>query len=407
MLRVMSFRDSVEYPASKGLTLPSQLASLLAWMGRGLHRMALTVCAHLITSSLDAHDRTDSKHPDSPNTTNVYRTYASIKLGQCKDDVSGIEFTQVKRYYAGIGSDHGMTWLRKLRAGAFGDGFEDQIRTVYEDICRLPPHPRNEIWLFGFSRGAYVVRAVAGLLHHLRILNTAGTDAFAKDYKLALEHYRSLRDASGTVHQGAMHHYLAEKTSEMPKIQFIGLFDTVKAVEDESLYDISFNGSVQHLRHALALHEDRRVFKPEYIWERLPPPRRSMVQAWFAGAHLDIGGSAAKDGLSLYPLQWMFSEASTKGLLLEFDGSFGNRARIDNPLALVYPQGSEISLHAITAKNGLQFDMYNLRPVHADQRFNQRYVVHLNRNNKALFTREPRRPFSKKGTLDGYCDFGM
>lgn len=76
----------------------------------------------------------------------------------------------------------------------------------------------------------------------------------------------------------------------------------MKAVLDKSQFEISFNDSIQHLRHALALNEDRRVYKPDYYfpdYKRLPLARRSIVQAWFVGAHIDIGGSAARDGLAL------------------------------------------------------------------------------------------------------------
>lgn len=114
----------------------------------------------------------------------------------------------------------------------------------------------------------------------------------------------------------------------------------MKALNDGSLYEISFNDSIQHLRHALALNENRRAFTPEYYfpdYKRLPLARRSIVQAWFVGAYIDIGGSAAKDGLSLYPLQWVLIESCKKGLELESDGSFGNRAKIDDPLKLVFP----------------------------------------------------------------------
>lgn len=58
----------------------------------------------------------------------------------------------------------------------------------------LSDHPQNEIWLFGFSRGAYVVRAVASLLHHIRALTSAGNLDFDKDFKHALQVYRSSLD---------------------------------------------------------------------------------------------------------------------------------------------------------------------------------------------------------------------
>ncbi|KAI9783460.1 MAG: hypothetical protein M1816_001384 [Peltula sp. TS41687] len=174
--------------------------------------------------------------------------------------------------------------------------------------------PEDEIWLYGFSRGAYVVRAVAGLLHYLRALVSANTPSFKQDYSEALEVYKAIKRRA---------------------------FDTVKAVNDRSLYDISFNDSVQHLRHALALNEQRTAMSPEHLFppfERTAPRNRSIFQAWFVGAHGDMGGSEAKDGLSLYPLQWMLLESRSKGLVLEFDASFSKRIKIDNPLDVVFPE---------------------------------------------------------------------
>ena len=155
-----------------------------------------------------------------------------------------------------------------------------------------------------------------------------------------------------------------------------------RALNDGSQYAISFNDSIQHFHHALALDEDRRAFEPEHYfpdYKRLRLARRSIVQAWFVGAHLDIGGSAAKDGRSLYPLQWFLIESRKKGLELEFDGSFGNRAKIDAPLKLVFPsyesEGNGANKSTFTVKSDLKIDMQDLRRV---PRYETRYTIHLN-----------------------------
>ena len=180
----------------------------------------------------------------------------------------------------------------------------------------------------------------------------------------------------------------------------------MKAVSDKFLYDITFNGSIQHLRHALALHEDRKDFEPECLWGDPPRNRRSLVQAWFVGAHIDMGGSADKDGLSLYPLQWMLLESRDHGLALEFDGSFGNRARIDNPLELVLgPQSTSNELYESKMKNGLIVKMHDIRRMHDHDRYNGRYQVHLNRNKRIFWRRDQRKPFTGD-SLDGFFPFG-
>ena len=186
-------------------------------------------------------------------------------------------------------------------------------------------------------------------------------------------------------------------------------------MNDHSLYEISFNDSIQHLRHALALNENRRAMQPEYLFPEIGDIRhskRSIIQAWFLGAHIDIGGSAAKDGLALYPLQWMLLESQSKGLGLQFDGSFSGRAYIDNPLNLVLPMhesgGKGKELHEFNAKNGLNIQMGDIRQIHdhQHQKYGARYGIHLNQSHSSWMLRRSRQPFGEGGMLEGYCGFG-
>ncbi|KAK1506578.1 uncharacterized protein CCOS01_16437 [Colletotrichum costaricense] len=97
---------------------------------------------------------------DNQNTTNVYRLFASVYGGEITDD-NGKRFLQQKRYFNGIKShDRGLTM-----PSAIASGISDNIREVYRDCCRLTG-PEDEVWLFGFGRGGFVVQAVAGLLYH-------------------------------------------------------------------------------------------------------------------------------------------------------------------------------------------------------------------------------------------------
>ncbi|KAF8851319.1 hypothetical protein BDZ45DRAFT_730994 [Acephala macrosclerotiorum] len=353
--------------------------------------------------------------PDGPignphnNISNIYRIYASIKSGECKAP-DGRRFKQEKMYEAGIGSQDDIAWLERLKTGAFGNECIPQIRKIYERCCTLPGHPEDEIWFFGFSRGAYVVRAVAGLLHYLRALTSAGTEAFQKDYEQTLKVYKSTQK-SDKLGPGQIHNFFAANTRAAPIIRFVGAFDTVKAVNDHSLYDITFNNSIQHMRHALALNEDRRAFLPEYVFpefNRNYLQKRSFIQAWFLGAHLDMGGSAAKDGLSLYPLQWMLHECEQLGLVLEFDGSFGSRAKIDNPLHVVFPnkENPELGIPwSCKVSNELTVNLQDLRHVHERTVYHGNYEIHLNKNQAVYWAKAPRQPFSSEGELLGYCSY--
>jgi uncharacterized protein (DUF2235 family) len=354
--------------------------------------------------------------PDGPvgqdykNISNVYRVCASVRVGEC-EDLQGRKFNQQKVYYPGIGSKANIAPLERLMTGVFGNECIKQISDIYERCCLLDG-PEDEVWFYGFSRGAYVVRAVAGLLHYLRALTSAGTPAFGADYAQALEVYKAMQKSS-KLGPGQIHSYFSAITRAPPKIRFVGVFDTVKAVDDHSLYNISFNESIQNLRHALALNEDRNAFTPEYLFpefNRNQLRQRTFVQAWFLGAHIDMGGSAAKDGLALYPLQWMLLESRSIGLACKFDGSFSSRAIIDNPLDVVLPKeelrGKGVDLWSCKVENGLSVEMQDLRKVHELPGYYGRYDIRLNRRNAVYFTKCAREPFNPDGELQGYCGYG-
>jgi Uncharacterized alpha/beta hydrolase domain (DUF2235) len=186
-------------------------------------------------------------------------------------------------------------------------------------------------------------------------------------------------------------------------------------LNDGQLYDISFNDSIQHFRHALSLNENREAMTPEYVFPdysetKTRLSKRSIIQAWFIGAHIDMGGSAEKDGLSLYPLQWILIESQSKGLVLEFSASFNDRARIDDPLRVVFPQDEiddkDQETWTCTTKNKVKVSMRDLRNVHQSQAYESRYSRRLNRREAYLWPKKAREPFNPDGSLKGYCIFG-
>lgn len=209
---------------------------------------------------------------------------------------------------------------------------------------------------------------------------------------------------------------LSAKTKPAPKIKFLGVFDTVKAVNDDNLYDITFNSSIQHLRHALALNEDRVRFLPEYLYpslsEERPLQNRSFLQGWFVGAHGDIGGSTERDGLSLYPLQWMLIESRDAGLCLEFFGNIGGRTKMEDPLLLTGLENKaqdHVEPWTCRTSNGVKIKMVDIRQIHKDPS-NKKYEIRINKAKASLWRRTSRSPFDvdERGDphLNGNCTFG-
>ena len=272
----------------------------------------------------------------SGNQSNVFRTIVSVKEGRCGLQ-DGREVEQTTRYFHGIGV--GKKALDKFNDGLTGDGCEDQIAAVLKECSDCLKNPTDELWMFGFSRGAYVVRAVAGFLHYLEGVPYSSKGEFSRRYKEALSFLPSLRKPGKMIgNEGKLYQFFSSKSQDRPTIQFLGLFDTVQATWRQSGHDLSFVESIRHVRHAVALNENRKTFPPVLYAspdELAVTGNRSIIEAWFVGAHADIGGGAHDDGLSLYALQWMLLESSKLGLLLEHEPrKFKGRNLIEDPLKL-------------------------------------------------------------------------
>ncbi len=180
-------------------------------------------------------------------------------------------------------------------------------------------------------------------------------------------------------------------------------------------HDISFNRLTQNFRHALALNEDRRHMRPKYEFPKFSETKvvlssRSFIQAWFVGAHMDMGGSSEKDGLALYPLQWILGESQSKGLVLEFEQLRSPWSGIDNPLRVVFPEnendGKGQDVWTCTTKTGVCVRMQDLRNFHQLQKYHGRYGIKINGREQFYWPRKGREIFSANGGLRGYCGWG-
>lgn len=123
-----------------------------------------------------------------------------------------------------------------------------------------------------------------------------------------------------------------------------------------------------------------------------------------------MGGSEKKDGLSLYPLQWMLLESKSKRLGLEFSRAFNSRAPIDDPLRVVLPKneadGKGEERWSCTTENGLQVHMQDLRRVDELTEYKGRYAIEVDQRKGILWPKKAREPFTPDGVLKGYCSFG-
>jgi len=203
-----------------------------------------------------------------------------------------------------------------------GVGLEGQIRRAYG---HLASHYRegDRIYLFGYSRGAFAARSLAGVIDRVGLLrHDAATE---RNVTLAWRHYRN-----GPSTPVAMAFARAHCHLEAP-VEMVGVWDTVKALGlrlplmwmltdgEHAFHNLHLGPSIRHGFHALALDETRAVFEP-LLWNCPPGWEGNIEQVWFRGAHGDIGGQlgafTAARPLSNIPLVWMLGRAEACGLEL-------------------------------------------------------------------------------------------
>ncbi|KAI4661132.1 uncharacterized protein J4E79_004943 [Alternaria viburni] len=353
------------------------------------------------------------------NISTVFRAFASVKEGPVTDQVTGKRWQQQRKYFTGLGDKENA--MKNLFLGAFGSGLPAEIEKVYEYCCRNTNGPNDEIYFFGFSRGAFTVRAVANLLCYMHV--PKDLNDFSKHYQEMLELYPTVRASNNNVGGQTYHHFIRSTTP--PVVRFVGAFDTVKAFTDHGLFDVLPHPHIQHYRHALALNEEREQFKPETATPDInaASSKHRILQAWFVGTHEDLGGANSKDGLSLYPLQWVLSEAEALGLTLGFRPiglEYKETAYIqeppkpymDDPVKLVMPPqsqrqktSSKPSETSLTLENGISVRLWDLCDIHENRK--DEFQVKINSSywgpaHRFVWRIKPRCIFDEH-VLMGYC----
>ncbi|WP_297896252.1 DUF2235 domain-containing protein [Shewanella sp.] len=221
-------------------------------------------------------------------------------------------------YDWGVGS-----YYDEVIGGATGRGLHKNIMDGYRYLVQNYS-PGDEIYLFGFSRGAYTVRCLCGLINNCGILKRPD----ARLIQQAFDHYK--KSSAPFAPSGDKSLEFRQKHShESREIKFVGVWDTVGAMgipisflglfeDKDEFYDTKIGRNVRVARHALAIDEHRSDFEPT-IWQ--VRDNMDMQQVWFAGAHSNIGGSYKpdRDGslLSDNALMWMINEAQRFNLSLE------------------------------------------------------------------------------------------
>lgn len=260
-------------------------------------------------------DKTDQGHPCP---TNV------VKIARALRQSDGTGVPQVVHYESGVGTDSGF----RVRGGALGRGIWQNIVDCYRFIVHNYA-PGDTLYMFGFSRGAFTVRSLAGLIRNSGILKRG---CEGKEHE-AIDLYRDY-DPNTTPDSETCKKFRADNCIQPePDIEFLGVWDTVGALGipgldgsfrflkglDWQFHDVTLSRSIRIARHALAIHEHRTFFVPT-LWEQQPGmPASQLEQVWFTGAHSDVGGGYAEHELSDVALEWMIGEAKKAGLEFGLD----------------------------------------------------------------------------------------
>jgi hypothetical protein len=277
-----------------------------------------------------------------PAPTNVRRLYYA--LAERTD--AGVE--QKKYYHPGVGTSG--SWWRRILGGGGGLGLAKNVKSAYQWLA-YNYRPGDQIFLFGFSRGAFTVRSLAGMIDCCGLLNISDPSLTADEVwrriDLAFDFYRE--SGKGKKSNDAKQHRSRALALDRlktftfhnvprggdfqgsTKIFFLGVWDTVGALgvpnefaflnlldrpKQFAFHNTTLCKTVENARHAVAIDERRRQFTPT-LW---PPSDLSehVKQIWFPGVHSDVGGGYAQVGLSDGALRWMMDEAEAAPINLGF-----------------------------------------------------------------------------------------
>jgi len=269
--------------------------------------------------------------------TNVWRVFQALELKGSN---------QIAIYDDGVGTSSFKPLA--ILGGVFGYGLKRNVLNLYKFLCRNY-QPGDQIYAFGFSRGAFTIRIVVGLVLNQGLVKFANETELDKKAHAAYRAYRHDKyPAWNLQYPFRLARFLLDKlfytSCERPvaAIEFVGVWDTVAAYGlpiDEMTRGVSewiwplempnkdFNKKIRKARHALAIDDERATFHP-VLWDEdhsnTKPSGKSrstsdeqLLQVWFAGVHSNVGGGYPDDSLANISLAWMMGEAKAAGLLFK------------------------------------------------------------------------------------------
>ena len=280
--------------------------------------------------------------------TNVFKLFEAVDLDSHRYDHTVTP--QIAIYDDGVGSEDFKPL--KLLGGATGWGLSRNVRHLYAELARVYD-PGDEIYMFGFSRGAFTVRTLVGMIGACGMLNPrrlrernrrAFHAAVAEAYRAYRACYQPRLKSLFVAPTRARATRFKENFSYPveTRVRFVGVWDTVDAVGlpfhlgdliNATVYRFKFpdhklSAIVDRACHALAIDDERQTFHP-LMWTETPADGPRVSQVWFAGAHSNVGGGYPKQGMSFVALDWMLEEATQAGAQFGVHGLRMNKSECD------------------------------------------------------------------------------
>ncbi len=258
--------------------------------------------------------------------TNVYKLYKIM------NDIDNSK--QRATYIQGVGTEKGglLSSCEHFLGGAFGDGLSENILQGYKWLIECY-HENDAIFIFGFSRGAYTARSLAGLTRSCGILKQENAEKINEAYEM----YRDKLDPDSPEAKNFRNQFSFE-----PDITFVGVWDTVGSLgipvnglrlpgfhDYYNFHDTKLSRKVLAAYHALAINEFRSPYSPT-LWTKQDDPKAArpanlpVEQRWFIGAHSNVGGGYTGDVLCNIPCRWIQKLAQRHGLEFFADWPVGD-----------------------------------------------------------------------------------
>jgi uncharacterized protein (DUF2235 family) len=299
-------------------------------------------------------NKEDQKSQDGqPCPTNVLRLFELIEAYDCEGCL------QICHYERGVGN----RWDERITGGGFGFGISDNIKDAYKFLVSNY-EDKDQIFIFGFSRGAFTARSLAGMIYNVGILKREKLHLLEEAFK----HYRDRSEKWHPDNEDHSKQFRKNHAHETEAITFLGVWDTVGAlgapfgvvlgwlinlVWPVQFHDTKISPIILNAYHAMAIDEKRWPFRPTRM--ELTESRKREIQAtrtsgeetkcnyeevWFPGVHSDVGGGYEEASLSDCALEWMVKKAAAHGLSVRDFQSIKTRSFTPNPLVHIHDSQS-------------------------------------------------------------------